>query len=175
MLATVGQKVIVVDCDLRRPSVHVALGIPSGPGLTECLTKGGLLDEVVQEDKESGTHILRAGMHVRSAPDQLDSSAMQKLLKNLGRKYDVVILDSAPVLAVSDTLFVARLADKTVYLVRWAKTRRERAMLGLKKIMDAKADVAGALLTMVDVKVHAQYGYGDSGSYHGTLKKYYTG
>ena len=175
MLATVGQKVIIVDCDLRRPSVHEALGIPSGPGLTECLTKGALLDEVIQVDKESGAHILRAGMPVQNAPDQLDSAAMQKLLKNLGRKYDIVILDSAPILAVSDTLFVARLADKTVYLIRWARTRRESAILGLKKILAAKADVAGALLTMVDVKVHAQYGFGDSGSYHGTLKKYYTG
>ena len=175
MLATVGQKVIVVDCDLRRPTVHKALGIPSGPGLTECLTEGTPVEEVLQEDKESGAHILRAGTPVQNAPDQLDSGAMQKLLKNLGRKYDIVILDSAPILAVSDTLFVSRLADKTIYLVRWARTRRETAGLGLKRILAAKADVAGALLTMVDVKAHAQYGYGDSGTYYGTLKKYYTG
>ena len=100
---------------------------------------------------------------------------MQKLLKSLARRYDTVILDSAPVLAVSDTLFVARLVDKTIYLVRWARTRRESASLGLKKILAAKADVAGVLLTMVDVKEHAQYGFGDSGSYYGSLKKYYTG
>ncbi len=175
MLATVGQKVIVVDCDLRRPTVHKALGIPSGPGLTECLTEGTPVEEVLQEDKESGAHILRAGTPVQNAPDQLDSGAMQKLLKNLGRKYDIVILDSAPILAVSDTLFVSRLADKTIYLVRWARTRRETAGLGLKRILAAKADVAGALLTMVDVKAHAQYGYGDSGTYYGTLRKYYTG
>jgi Mrp family chromosome partitioning ATPase len=86
-----------------------------------------------------------------------------------------VILDSAPVLAVSDTLFLARLADKTIFLVRWAQTRRESVALALKQLVAAGADLSGVLLTMVDVKSHAQYGYADSGAYHGALKKYYTG
>ena len=89
--------------------------------------------------------------------------------------YDLVLLDSAPLLAVSDTLFLARLADKTIFLVRWAKTRRSAASLALKQIQAAQADIAGALLTMVDLKSHATYGSGDSGVYRGDLKKYYTG
>ena len=57
-----------------------------------------VLDQIIQEDKESGAHILRAGTPVQRSPDQLDSGLMQKLLKNLGLKYDLVILDSPPVL-----------------------------------------------------------------------------
>ena len=174
-LAMVGHRVIVVDCDLRMPSVHENLGIEPGPGLLDCLNAGARVEDVIQEDKETGTHILRAGTPIRSSPEQLDSEFMQQLLKQLGRKYDVVLLDSAPLLAVSDTLFLARLADKTIFLVRWAKTRRSVASLVLKQLLAARADVAGVLLTVVDVKSHATYGYGDSGVYHGKLKKYYTG
>lgn len=175
MLASVGHRVIIVDCDLRRPRIHKELGIEPGPGLTDCLMEGLRVEDVVQEDKASGAHILRAGTPVHSSPEQLDSGLMQKLLRSLARQYDLVLLDSAPILAVSDTLFVARLADKTVFLVRWGRTRRAAATMALRQVQAAQADVAGVLLTMVHVKSHAEYGYGDSGAYHGELKKYYTG
>jgi capsular exopolysaccharide synthesis family protein len=175
MLATVGHRVIVVDCDLRRPSVHSDLGIEPGPGLLDCLTAGAKIEDVILRDTDSGAHILLAGAPVRNSPDLLDSEHMQKLLKHLGRMYDLVLLDSAPLLAVSDTLFLARLADKTIFLIRWAKTRRSTAAMALKQVQAAQADVVGALLTMVDLKSAATYGYSDSGIYRGDLKKYYTG
>ena len=100
---------------------------------------------------------------------------MKDLLNTLSQRYDVIILDSAPVLAVSDSLVLSRVADKIVFLIRWVETRRGIAINGLKQIVDSGGDVAGVLLTMVDVKEHAQYGFGDSGSYAGQIRKYYTG
>ncbi|HSR56522.1 MAG TPA: protein tyrosine kinase, partial [Alphaproteobacteria bacterium] len=91
------------------------------------------------------------------------------------RNHDLVLLDSAPVLAVSDTLFLGRLADKTVLLVRWVSTRRATVELALKKLQTAHAKIAGVLLTLVDVKGHASYSYSDSGTYHGAMKRYYGG
>jgi capsular exopolysaccharide synthesis family protein len=175
MLASLGQRVLIVDCDLRRPTTHKALKIEAGPGLANCLSEGIRPEDVIQVDEASGAHILQAGTPHGYSPDQLDSDAMQRLLKNLSRKYDLVILDSAPVMAVADTYFVARLADKTIFVVHWAKTRREVVGLALKQLVAAGADLGGVLLTMVDVKSHAQYGYADSGAYQGALKKYYTG
>jgi len=175
LLATVNYRVVVVDCDLRNPTVHKKLGIESGPGLVECITSAVPIEDAIQEDKASGAHILAAGTFIHNSPEQLDSDLMQKLLRRLSRQYDFVLLDSAPLLAVSDSLFLARLADKTVFLVRWAKTRRAAASLALSQVLAAKADVAGVLLTMVDAKVHATYGYGDSGVYRGNFQKYYTG
>ena len=174
MLASLGQVVLIIDCDLRRPTSHKALKMEDGPGLSECLREGVKLEDVIQIDEATGAHVLRAGSPHNYSPDQLDSSAVQRLFKSLGRKYDLVILDSAPVMAVSDTLFVARLADKTIFVVRWAKTRREAASWALKQLIAAGADLSGVLLTMVDVKSHSQYGYADSGAYQGALKKYYT-
>jgi Mrp family chromosome partitioning ATPase len=98
---------------------------------------------------------------------------MKELLEELAKRYDLVIVDSAPVLAVSDARILCRFADRTVYLVRWAKTRRKAAVNGLRQIIDANGNVAGVLLTMVNIKKHAQYGFADSGYYHGAMAKYY--
>ena len=175
LLSSIGQEVVVVDCDLRRPAVHKAFGAEDGPGVGEWVNGSHALDQLIQKDKLSSAHFIRAGELPLLSADQFDSVAFQQLLKTLSRSYDLVLLDSAPLLAVSDTLFLGRLANKTVLLVRWASTRRAMAELALKKLVEARANVAGVLLSMVDVKGHAQYGYSDSGTYHGSLKRYYTG
>ena len=94
--------------------------------------------------------------------------------KLLAETNDLVVIDSPPVLAVSDPKVLSRLADKSIYVVRWAETRREIVTTGLNQIIDIGSDVAGVVLSMVDVRRHAQYGYGDSGYYYGQSRKYYT-
>jgi capsular exopolysaccharide synthesis family protein len=175
LLANAGQRVVVIDCDLRRNAAHKMFGLPPGPGLVECLTNGIPLEEHIEKDPKSPAHLLRAGEPASNPPDLLDSFPMQRILKTLAKNYDLIILDSAPVLAVSDTLFLSRVVDKTVFVTRWATTRRETAVLGLRKLREAKADIAGALLSIVDTKDLASYGYSDSGSYQGDLKRYYSG
>jgi capsular exopolysaccharide synthesis family protein len=180
--ASVGNKVVVVDCDLRRPAVHREFGFQSSPGLVEVLAGGELgdrrfkasLDDVMQTDPVSGVDVLVAGGRAPSPAELLGSAQMKKLLKMLSKSYDLVVIDSAPVVAVSDTRVLSRMVDKTVFLIRWADTPREAAAAALRQLIDAKADVIGVMLSMVDVKKHARYGYSDSGYYYGSLKKYYT-
>jgi Mrp family chromosome partitioning ATPase len=85
----------------------------------------------------------------------------------------MVILDSPPILAVSDARILARLVDRVVFAVRWADTRRATVISSLRQVTSAGAKLAGVVLTMVNVKKHAQYGYSDSGYYYGRVKKYY--
>jgi len=172
--ASVGNKVVVVDCDLRRPGVHKEFGFRSSPGLVEVLAGEASLDDVMQEDPVSGADVLVAGGRAPSPAELLGSAPMKELLKKLSRSYDLVIIDSAPVMAVSDTWALSRVVDKTVFLVRWADTPREAATAALQQLVDAGADVIGVMLSMVDVKKHARYGYSDSGYYYGSLRKYYT-
>lgn len=172
--ANIGQKVVVVDGDVRRPSAHTALKIPPGPGLVDYLLGEASLDQVTQKDPRSSLHILQAGNTRVNSADLLDTVSMQKLLRNLAKRYDLVIIDSAPLMAVSDTLFLSRFTDKTVVLVRWKQSSRETTKLVLNRLLNAQCDVAGVLLTRVNVKEHAKYGYGDSGTYHGKLKRYYS-
>ncbi len=175
LMAKVGQKVMVLDCDLRRPEAHQRLGLSARPGLVELLAGAATLEEVVQRDAKSGLHLIAPGGHAPDPAELLGSDAMVQLLRGLAEGYDLVLIDSAPVLAVSDVRALARHVDKVVFLVRWAETRREVALTALRQLGNAGGDIAGAVLVMVDVKKHARYSYGDSGYYYGRVSKYYSG
>ncbi len=175
MRALSGQKVILVDADIRRPCIHVSLGISSQPGLVDLIAGEISLEAAVQIDELSGVEVIPAGTLAMNPPDILASERMDALLRTLREVYDLVILDTPPVMAVADARILCSKMDRTVFVVRWARTRREAVTFGLKQIETAGGHVAGVLLSMVDVKKHALYDYSDSGHYAGLLKRYYTG
>jgi Mrp family chromosome partitioning ATPase len=98
---------------------------------------------------------------------------MRGLLDQLQATYDVVILDSAPLLAVAETRILVRIADKTVFLVRWADTRRDTALRGLQYVAEAGSNVVGVMLTMVDLQKYAKHRYGEFGHYYRRIEGYY--
>ena len=100
---------------------------------------------------------------------------MQRLVETLAKRYDVVIFDSSPVLAISDVRRLVHFMDKVVYVVGWETTKREAALAGIKQLTSAGAEFVGIVLGRVNTKKHAQYNYGDSGYYYGKTKKYYAG
>ena len=169
----INKNVILVDCDLRRPQMHTKFGLPQKPGLVEYLAGEASLNDVLRRDRASNALVLVAGRATTNSMDLLSSDQFKDLLAKLGNAADLVVLDSSPVMAVSDSRMLSRLADKTVFVVRWAETRREVAMAGLKQITDAGSQIAGVVLSMVNVSQHARYGYGDSGTYYGRYRKYY--
>jgi len=105
--------------------------------------------------------------------DILSLDSMQELLYHLSERYDLIILDSAPILAVSDARVLPAVADMTIFTCRWRNTRREVVRLAMKKLGEAGARVGGIVLSRVDVGRHSKYGYGDSGMFTGKNKKYY--
>jgi len=129
---------------------------------------------VIDIDPVSGVHFVPAGTRAPNPIELLGSVQMRRLIKALSQAYDMVILDTPPVLAVSDALVMVRHVDATVFLIRWEKTRRQAAVSGLKLALEAGANLAGVVLSQVDVKRHAQYDYADSGYYYGGYNKYYT-
>jgi capsular exopolysaccharide synthesis family protein len=171
--ASFGHKVAVVDCDLRKPAAHIELVVPLRPGLVDFLAGEATLAEVMHKDPRFAIDVIPAGDETRNPAGLLASDNMKTLLTTLALSHDLVILDSSPLLSVSDTLALARLADKTVFLVRWAESRRALALRGLRSLVEAGAKMAGGLLSRVDVKKHAHYGYGDSGLYYGRVTEYY--
>jgi capsular exopolysaccharide synthesis family protein len=169
-----GQRCIAVDCDLRQSAIHSHLGAPNKLGLSDYLLGKASLEEIIEADTGSKAHFISAGTRVPNPTDLLGSVQMRRLVKALSEAYDFVILDTPPVLAVSDALVMVRYADATLFLIRWEKTRRQAAVSGLKLTLEAGANLAGVVMTQVDVKRHAQYNYADSGYYYGGYAKYYT-
>lgn len=174
--ARTGQRVIIVDCDLRHPSVHVALNVPNTVGLSNYLSGQCSLDEIIDIDLVSGVHYITAGGRSPHPTDLLSSQQMKALLALLAQQYELVVLDTPPLLAVSDTLVLARQVDKTAFVVRWEKTRRETVTTALRQLIDAGADLAGTVMAQVDLKKQARYGQSDSGYqyYYDRHMKYYT-
>ncbi len=173
--ASSGKRVIVIDADLRRPRIHVMLGMKRAPGLVEVVAGKCSLHQAVKTDKGSGLHVLSAGAEVTNAPDLLSSNNMKELLNQLAESYDMVIIDSPPVLAVTDARIIARYVDGVVFALRWAKTRRQVAVHALNQLQKTGCHISGILLTRVDTTQHAKYDYGDSGYYEGKIKAYYRG
>jgi capsular exopolysaccharide synthesis family protein len=170
-----GQRTIIIDCDLRHPNLHINLNASNAKGLSEYLSGHLGLDDVIEIDPDSSVHYITAGARTSNPTDLLGSDAMRGLIRRLCNDYELVILDTPPLLAVSDALVLVREVDRTIFVIRWEKTRRETAMAGLKQALEAGARVAGTVLTRVDVRKHSQYDYADSGYYYyGSYRKYYT-
>lgn len=175
LLALSNRKVIVVDADLRRPGVHKIVGVSGRRGLAECVAGTATVEDAIVRDRESTLDILPAGTIGNDAARIVGSDRLAAILKDLTRTYDVVLVDAAPVFAVDDARLISRMVDRTVYLVRWGRTRNAVAATGLKQMLEAGANIAGVLVTRVNVRRHALYGFADSGSYQGQLARYYVG
>ena len=168
-----GLKVILIDADLRRPRLHEVIGLPNQNGLSEVLTGRANPEAAIKRDEKSGLDFLPAGVGVVSPPDLFRSSTMKILLEEMAAYYDLVIIDTPPVAAVSDSFTLSGIVDKSVYVIRWEQTPRNVALAGIRQMIEAGADIAGIVLARVDVKKHARYGYANSGYYHGYYRKYY--
>jgi polysaccharide biosynthesis transport protein len=168
-----GLKVILIDADLRRPRLHEVIGLANQNGLSEVLTGRANPEAAIKRDEKSGLDFLPAGVGVVSPPDLFRSSTMKILLEEMAAYYDLVIIDTPPVTAVSDSFTLSGIVDKSVYVIRWEQTPRNVALAGIRQMVEAGADIAGIVLARVDVKKHARYGYADSGYYQGYYRKYY--
>ncbi|HEX6112857.1 MAG TPA: polysaccharide biosynthesis tyrosine autokinase [Geminicoccaceae bacterium] len=169
-----GRRTLIVDCDVRRPRLHELTGVANQAGLSDVLLQDRELNEVVHTDERSGAHFVTAGGPVPDPAALLASDRMRRLLKDVASRYDLVIVDSPPVLSVSDARVLSQMVDKTVFLVHWGSTRRHDVMMGVKQLVEAGADMAGLVLSRVNVRKHARYSYSDSGYYYDDkYTKYY--
>jgi succinoglycan biosynthesis transport protein ExoP len=167
------KKVILVDLDLRHPSVARELGRPVAAGIVEFMVGDRTLDEVVQHDPASGLDFLPVKRQTANPTDLLDSQKMRLLIETLRQTYDYVFLDCAPVMSVTDSRVAALLADRVVFCVRWSKTPQDAVTLSFETLRQTNVPIGGVVVTQVDVKKHAQYGYGDVAQYYGKYQDYY--
>lgn len=168
-----GARVLVVDCDLRRRNLNRMLGFEPETGLLEVLNGKAALEQVVHLDEGSGAHVLPLARNSFTPKDVFGSKAMDQLIADLAARYDLVLLDTAPTLAVADTRILAARSDAVIFLARWRKTPEKAIQQSLRLLEQAGAHVAGVALTQVDMNAQARYGYGDAGFYYADYKKYY--
>jgi len=158
MAAQNGRGVMLLDADFWKKGVSTAMDIRSGMGLAEVLEGKASLTEATISDVVSGADVMSSGKFSRGSLLTW-SDDLRQLLVTLRNRYDLVIIDSPPVLSASESMLLTKHADATVMAVRWGKTPRDAVALTTKKLRDAGALLAGVVLTMVSERQHAQYGY----------------
>jgi succinoglycan biosynthesis transport protein ExoP len=171
-LATSGANVVIVDCDLRQSAINRFLKEVPTVGLLEVLNGVATLDQALIEDA-SGAKILPLAKASYTPRDVFGSPAMQRLLTELRGRFDIVLLDTAPLLAIADTRVLAPQADAVVMLARWKKTPIKAILSALALLKGRGIFVAGVALTQVDMKAQSRYGYGDANYYYKSYRKYY--
>jgi succinoglycan biosynthesis transport protein ExoP len=163
------ESVLLIDADLRRPSIAAAFKFPSGtPGLSNVLALSARVDDCVQKT-EAGFDVLPAGVLPPNPQEILATQQFRKLLKQLGEHYDRIIIDSAPINAVSDSLILATLADSLVYVAKADETPLKLILKNINLIKHSNLPITGVVLNRLDTK--KQRGYG-KGGYYGTYESY---
>ena len=174
-----GERVLLIDCDMRRPSLARMLHAPDGPGLVDLLRgEAGLLD-VLHNDKLGAPggemHFVPSGQPRGDTFGLFMGPEMARLLSEARQEYALVVLDSPPVQAITEARVLAAVADATVLCVRWRATPRDVVSYALDLLEDAHAQVAGVVLTRVDPRAHVRSGYADAEVYHRRYKAYFPG
>ncbi len=170
LAAKSGQRVILIDADLRRPSIHKSFGRENKLSLVEYLTSQNKLEEVVDSNDPSGLHIIYGSSVPNNALDLISSDKMEQLISSLRKAYDLVIIDSPACMAVSDARALEKLSDHLLYAVSWNKTSRKTVHNGISQFTKFENALIATVLTNIDLKKHVQLGYGEAINYYGSYK-----
>ena len=174
-LARSGKRAVLVDLDLRNPSVIEELREPRPKlGLIDLLRGKSTLEEVIHnEANDSELDIIANGRSVYNPSDIIASSELAELIKQLREAYEFILLDTPPLLGITDNKIAVRFADAVVLAVRWAQTKEDAALMGSDILRDSSVDFMGAVVTQVNLSKQRKMQYGDASKYYGEFSKYY--
>lgn len=154
-----GSRVLVIDCDLRKPSIHENFLLSNEKGLVDVLVGKSDLKSVTKKIEDS-LFLITAGTVPPNPAEILGSKEMEDLIKELSINFDYIILDTTPILPVSDTLLLASKADATLIVVKARKTKEKVVKESYDQLVEAKANVIGTILNESDKSLDNKY-YGN--------------
>ena len=165
-----GARVLVIDCDLRKPSIHENFLLANEKGLTDVLFGKSDLKGVPKKIEDS-LFLITAGTILPNSAEILGSKEMENLIKELKINFDYIIIDTPPILPVSDTLLLASKADATLIVVKARKTKEKIVKESYERLIEAKANVIGTVLNESDKSLDNKYygNYGDGKNKKGKI------
>ena len=156
-LAQAGQRVLLLDADMRKPRVHEVFHEPQVPGLSNVLVGNAKASEAVRPGPVGNLWLLLAGVAPPNPAELLASHKFKEFLATLEEHFDWVIIDSPPVMAVTDASVIAHVAQGVIYVVRCEHTNKHAASTALEQLESAKAKFLGGILNRVDVQRNSYY------------------
>lgn len=164
------KRVLVVDADLRRPKIHQLFGLPNKTGLTECLSDGIDPMKTVQKTQLANLDVITAGGPTEAPSKLFESELLSEFLAKVEFYYDIILVDSAPVLAVSDTLFLCSGVDAVLLVVIAGVTPKQVALRARDVLVNSRANIAGVIVNNVSGALPYYYDY----KYYGAYKEHKT-
>lgn len=157
-LAQGDKKVILVDCDLRKPSIHKKFKISNIVGLSDVIVGKEALENAVHRYNKNMT-VLTSGKIPPNPSEMLSSKTMLKLIEHLKKEYDYVILDTPPVQAVTDSQILSTKVDGTILVVRADRTKKDGVHNAINLLKKVNANIIGTVLNGVDNSRNKYYYY----------------
>jgi len=157
-MAQSGQRVLLVDTDLRRPRLHKSLGVARTPGLTNMILGESSAEDAIKNTEVPNLFVLPAGPNPPNPAELLLTSRFQAVLAELEQKFDRIIFDSPPLLAVTDAVVLTRAADGVVLVLRAGQTTMDDAMHAARQLRDVDGEILGVVLNDADMG-DRRYGY----------------
>jgi capsular exopolysaccharide synthesis family protein len=159
-LAMGGHRTLLIDADMRSPSLNELLELPNDRGLSNALSGEEDLENLVQKTSWPKLDVMLAGPQPPKAAELLGSYRLSDLLKRVGDRYEKVVIDVPPVIGLADSLLISSAVSATVYVVAASQTSANRARIALRRLRGSNANIVGAVLTKYDPKGTFGYGYG---------------
>jgi len=169
--AMVGKKVLLVDCDLRRPRAHSSFGIENHHGLGEILLGGKNVEDAIVKEVEKNLDLLPTKHMEHNVTEILQSKKMVSLMKELQESYDLVVVDTAPLMVATDAAILSKVSDGVIFVNGYDMTSKKELMYAKEMLSSAGANLYGMVVNKVD---NSGYGYGyKSHGYYNYNYKYY--
>jgi protein-tyrosine kinase len=163
LLAQKKYKTIVVDLDLRKPKIHYMYNVENKNGITDILSGRKSLEEGIKKDKNYGFDILNSGEKTLAITNLIESNKMQELFSKLREMYDYILIDSPPIINVSDPLYISKYSDAMVFIIGSDKTKRKLVKDAVRSLKNNNVNIIGAVITQIDMNKKGygySYGYG---------------
>ena len=159
VLTQAGKSVLLIDCDMRNPTVHKNFNLSNKVGLSSCISMGTAVADAVQATAIEGLDALTAGVIPPNPSELLGSERMQNILQRAKEEYDYVLIDTPPVLPVTDSLVLGRMVDGLILVIDSGEIKVEMAREVKNQLVHAGANILGVVLNKVRSEHHG-YGYG---------------
>jgi len=174
LLANSGKKVLLIDCDLRKPTVHTAFESSKSLGLGDLIIGEASFEDVVAVDERSGVHFIRSFENTPNSQEILASDKMKDFIESARKVYDIIVMDSPPVMAITDSIILSRIVDSTIFIIRWEKTPKNIVKNSIKLLNNSNVKLSGTVLSRVNIEKHKKYKNGDIAYCYGNYKGYYS-
>ena len=159
VLTQAGKSVLLIDYDMRNPTVHKNFNLSNKVGLSSCISMGTALSDAVQKTSIEGLYALTGGVIPPNPSELLGSEQMKNVLQRAKEQYDYVLIDTLPVMPVTDALIVSRFVDGMILVIASAEIKVEMARDVKNQLVNAGANILGVVLNKVRSEHHG-YGYG---------------